>query len=97
MKFTELTRSKLLIVHRTPRRLIAASTKVGTAFVDQFVATLQSPLTGFFQLIAVMSLPPLSLKTVSDLDAENRGLIDQKRAEKNAVNRPASLAAPKFS
>jgi hypothetical protein len=44
-----------------------------------------------------MSLPPLSLKTVSDLDAENRGLIDQKRAEKNAVNRPASLAAPKFS
>jgi hypothetical protein len=41
----------------------------------------------FFQLIPVMSLPPLSLKMVSDLDAENRGLIDQKRAEKKRGQR----------
>jgi hypothetical protein len=39
--------------------MLMAFTKVGTVFVDQFAATLQSPLTGLFQLTAVM--PSLTL------------------------------------
>ena len=65
--------------------MLMAFTKVGTVFVDQFAATLQSPLTGLFQLTAVMPSLSLSPQTVSDLDVENRGLIDQKGTEKDGA------------
>jgi hypothetical protein len=43
--------------------MVTASPEPGTVFVDQSAATLQSPLTAFFQLMAVM----LSLLVVNSV------------------------------
>ena len=60
LKVKEFARSALLTVtmYGPAADMVTASAKLGIVPVDQFVAMLQSPLVGFFQLMAVMfSLP----------------------------------------
>ncbi|HEY1862992.1 MAG TPA: hypothetical protein VGG77_04720 [Roseiarcus sp.] len=52
------------------------------------MATFQSPLTGFFQLIAAISGSPCRCETVSALSAGICRLIDQKRMQKDEIKPP---------
>jgi hypothetical protein len=76
--------------------MVTASAKLGIVPVDQFVATLQSPLVGFFQLIALIFSLPIFCTTVSDLHAGIRGLIAQKQTKEDGFNWFPSLAARRF-
>jgi hypothetical protein len=60
---------------------VTSSAAVGSVSVDQFVATSQSPLTGFFQLTAVMSYLSFQRFLVGD---ECVGRIDQNLQKKRA-------------
>ena len=72
-KTKESAKSALLTVtvYGGPRSdMKTVSTWVGTAPVDQSVATLQSPLTGSFQSIVAISSLPSRAKRFSALEAE---------------------------
>jgi hypothetical protein len=91
-KTKEFAKSALLTetVYGGPRSdMKTVSAWVGTAPVDQSVATLQSPLTGSFQSILAMSSLPSRSQRFSALHVGARGLIVQKQTEKRA--QPATI------
>jgi hypothetical protein len=88
LKVKEFAKSALLTVtmYGPAADMVTVSAKLGIVPVDQFVATLQSPLVGFFQLIALIFSLPIFCMAVSGLHARIRGLIVQKQTKEDGFN-----------